>query len=315
MAVRPACARPSNRAGTRNRRADAARRLPSGIYQLGFEAILQVTIPATAICWTTSPSRSLLIDLGGSQMNAVAIEAETPAIKGADQWPRHTPSRWCSASGTAAGRGLPPGQPAGLPGSTPTLETQERQRYLDSVGPARQYHGGLSTVGGGVISLPFEALAMTLPKTTRPRSAGARRQRRVSLHWTGTWKIRSAAAPAIPSNRPAISSRKRCHDQFSGTVYNDRTATRAGRAENWTSVELWPRTSTSTSCARTKSCRRRRWSPRRGSYQFAAPSDTDYHRPVGLPAIPLHPPGLLAFQEPGVRHARPLFRRPGRTSA
>ena len=96
--------------------------------------------------------------------------------------------------------------------------------------------------------------------------------------------------------------------KFSGTVYNDRTAT-----TRWTSKRTgprwsrWPRTSTSTSCARTKSCRRRRWRPARAAISSPRPAIRTTPSSCRTPRQSSHAPGLLAFQEPGVRHSRPLF--------
>ena len=103
--------------------------------------------------------------------------------------------------------------------------------------------------------------------------------------------------------------------KFSGTVYNDKNGNDAlDEQENWTSVEPWPRTSTSTSCARTKSCRRRRWRPARAAISSPRPAIRTTPSSCRTPRQSLsHAPGLLAFQEPGVRHSRPLFRRPGHT--
>ena len=152
---------------------------PSGIYQLGFEAILpgnnssysnlldNVTIPIAADRpGRQSDERSGDRGLRRRRSRCGSMAAST------------RPSRWCSRPpARQTGRGLPPGPTRRPAGFHAHAGAQERQRYLDSVGAAGEYHGGLSTtVGGGVISLPFEALADDAAEDNGPRSSRCRRQ-------------------------------------------------------------------------------------------------------------------------------------------
>ena len=103
--------------------------------------------------------------------------------------------------------------------------------------------------------------------------------------------------------------------KFSGTVYNDKNGNDAlDEQENWTSVEPLASNVYVNLVRKNEVVSSQAVAPGAGSYQFAAPSDTDYTIVLSdSPPIPLPRPGLLAFQEPGVRHSRPLFRRPGHT--
>ncbi|WZB72651.1 hypothetical protein WJ968_16680 [Achromobacter xylosoxidans] len=162
---------------------------PSGIYQLGFEAILpgNNSSYSNLLDNVTIPIKPL-IDLGGSQMNAVAVEgAEAPAIKVRINGRVNTPITLVfKASGTAKpDEDYRLGQPAGLPGSAPMLEHKNGSDTWTLLVPQGEYHGGLSTtVGGGVISLPFEALADEAAEDNETvvfTLQAPRRQRRVSL--------------------------------------------------------------------------------------------------------------------------------------
>ena len=254
---------------------------PSGIYQLGFEAILpgNNSSYSNLLDNVTIPIKPL-IDLGGSQMNAVAIEGLRRRRSRCGSMAASTrPSRWCSRPPARPSRTRTTAwaNPPACRVPRPRWSTRTAAipglcwcRKASTTAACRQPWAAASS------ACPSKPWRMTPPKTTRPRSSRCRRQASTARlpHWTGTWKIRSAAAPAIPSNRPAISSRKRYPRSSSAARYTTtRTAT-----TRWTSKRTgprwsrWPRTSTSTSCARTKSCRRRRWRPARAAISSPRPA-------------------------------------------
>ncbi|WP_158658491.1 DUF11 domain-containing protein [Achromobacter sp. AONIH1] len=258
---------------------------PSGIYQLGFEAILpgNNSSYSNLLDNVTIPIKPL-IDLGGSQMNAVAIEgAEAPAIKVRINGRVNTPITLVfKASGTAKpDEDYRLGQPAGLPGSTPTLEHKDGSDTWTLLVPQGEYHGGLSTtVGGGVISLPFEALADDAAEDNEtavftlqaPGVNGAS----PSLDWnmedpvcSGTGDTVKQASYLIKEAVPTI--------KFSGTVYNDQNGNDAlDEQENWTSVEPLASNVYVNLVRKNEVVSSQAVVPGAGSYQFAAPSDTDY---------------------------------------
>ena len=125
---------------------------------MGFEAILPNSGVSNLLEDVTIPIKPL-IDLGGSQMNAVAVEgADTPSIKVRINGRVDAPIRLVfKATGTATpDEDYRLGEPAGLPGSAPTLEHKPGSDTWTLVVPQGEYHGGLSTaMGGGVISVPL----------------------------------------------------------------------------------------------------------------------------------------------------------------
>ena len=287
---------------------------PSGIYQLGFEAILpgNNSSYSNLLDNVTIPIKPL-IDLGGSQMNAVAIEGLRRRRSRCGSMAASTrPSRWCSG----LRHGKPDedyrlGQPAGLPGSTPTLEHKNGSDTWTLLVPQGEYHGGLSTtVGGGVISLPFEALADDAAEDNEtavftlqaPGVNGAS----PSLDWnmedpvcSGTGDTVKQASYLIKEAVPTI--------KFSGTVYNDKNGNDAlDEQENWTSVEPLASNVYVNLVRKNEVVSSQAVAPGAGSYQFAAPSDTDYTIVLSdSPPIPPTP------RSTGVSRARrPAFSAP-----
>ena len=197
------------------------------------------------------------------------------------------------------------GQPAGLPGSTPTLEHKNGSDTWTLLVPQGEYHGGLSTtVGGGVISLPFEALADDAAEDNEtavftlqaPGVNGAS----PSLDWnmedpvcSGTGDTVKQASYLIKEAVPTI--------KFSGTVYNDKNGNDAlDEQENWTSVEpsglerlRQPRAQERSRVVAGGGARRGQLSVRRAQRYGL------HHRPVGLPANPSPtPPVYWRFKSP-----------------
>lgn len=204
------------------------------------------------------------------------------------------------------------GQPAGLPGSTPTLEHKNGSDTWTLLVPQGEYHGGLSTtVGGGVISLPFEALADDAAEDNEtavftlqaPGVNGAS----PSLDWnmedpvcSGTGDTVKQASYLIKEAVPTI--------KFSGTVYNDKNGNDAlDEQENWTSVEPLASNVYVNLVRKNEVVSSQAVAPGAGSYQFAAPSDTDYTIVLSdSPPIPLPRP-----RSTGVSRARrPAFSAP-----
>ena len=211
---------------------------------MGFEAILPNSGVSNLLEDVTIPIKPL-IDLGGSQMNAVAVEgADTPSIKVRINGRVDAPIRLVfKATGTATpDEDYRLGEPAGLPGSAPTLEHKPGSDTWTLVVPQGEYHGGLSTaMGGGVISVPFEALDDTLAEDNEtavftlqaPGVNGAS----PFIQWnmedpvcSGTGDTVKQASYVIKERVPTI--------KFSGRVYNDQNGNGApDEQENWTSVE------------------------------------------------------------------------------
>ena len=87
--------------------------------------------------------------------------------------------------------------------------------------PQGEYHGGLSTaMGGGVISVPFEALTTRSPKTMRPPYSPCKRRCQWRFVINGTWRIRCSGTGDTVKQASYVIERVPTI-KFSGRVYND----------------------------------------------------------------------------------------------
>ena len=246
-------------------------------------------------------------------MNAVAVEgADTPSIKVRINGRVDAPIRLVfrpparpRPTKTTAWASRRPARLRAHPG------TQARQRYLDPRGPARQYHGGLSTaMGGGVISVPFEALDDTLAEDNEtavftlqaPGVNGAS----PFIQWNMEDPVCSGTGDTVKQASYVIRNGCRRSNSAAGYTTTRTAMARLTNRKTGPRWSRWLRASTSTSCARTKSSPRRR-SPRAWA-RISSPCPairTTASSCRTLPPARPHPAGLLALQRPRIGHARP----------
>ena len=154
---------------------------PSGIYQLGFEAILpgNNSSYSNLLDNVTIPIKPL-IDLGGSQMNAVAIEGLRRRRSRCGSMAASTrPSRWCSRPPARPSRTRTTAwaNPPACRVPRPRWSTRTAAipglcwcRKASTTAACRQPWAAASS------ACPSKPWRMTPPKTTRPRSSRCRRQ-------------------------------------------------------------------------------------------------------------------------------------------
>lgn len=260
---------------------------PSGMYQLGFEAILpnKDSIYGNLLENVSIPLKPL-IDLGGSQTNAIATEDQpAPAIKVRVNGRVDTPLKLVfKSSGTAEpDTDYTLGQPVGLPGSAPALQHKAGDKTWTLVIPQGDYHGGLAAGanGGGIISIPFNALPDSLVEEDEmatfvlqaPGVGGAS----PSVEWeisdpicSGSGDTVTQASYILQDPGPAI--------EFSGTIYHDMNANGVqDQQENWTSTEPLASNVYVNIVRNNVVLSSQAVAPGLGSYHFSVPSDTNYH--------------------------------------
>ena len=186
---------------------------------MGFEAILPNSGVSNLLEDVTIPIKPL-IDLGGSQMNAVAVEgADTPSIKVRINGRVDAPIRLVfKATGTATPTkttawASPPACPAPRPPwntSPAAIPGPSWSRKANTTAACRRRWAAASS------ACPSRPLTTRSPKTMRPPYSPCKRRVSMALRPSsnGTWRIRCAAAPAIPSSRPVTSSGTGADDQI-----------------------------------------------------------------------------------------------------